>query len=190
MTRPLILLDRDGVINEDISPNGVIAWSQFQFIPHAKEAIATLHQAGYAIAIVTNQSAIGKGLMTETTLHDIHHHMMTAIREAGGDIDAIYSCYDHPDHPTHRRKPNAGMLEEALRQFNTQAEKTPMIGDALRDLQAAYTAHCPRILLRTGKGATLIEENDIKNLQPVTICANLMEAALHIINHYPPHNHA
>jgi D-glycero-D-manno-heptose 1,7-bisphosphate phosphatase len=190
MKRPLVLLDRDGVINEDIEPHGVVTPEAFRFIPEALGAIKMLHQAGFAIAIITNQSAVGKELMTLETLGTIHDMMLQEIRAFGGDIDAIYSCHDHPDHATHRRKPNAGMLEEALRDFKADAATTPMVGDALRDMQAAYTMGCPRILVRTGKGQHVLEKNSIEGLQPVTICANVREAATHILTHFLPSRHA
>lgn len=184
MTRPLVLLDRDGVINEDITPHGTLNLEAFRYLDGALDAIATLHRAGFAMAIVTNQSAVAKGLLSEATLHAIHEKLLRDVRTHGGDVDAIYVCTDHPDTPSHRRKPNSGMLEEALADFGVLAANTPMVGDAQRDMQAAHSLGCPRILVETGKGKATIEKNLIQDLQPVTICANLPDAVAHIIRHY------
>ena len=147
----LVLLDRDGVINVD-TPKGITSPDQLQLIDGSAQAIARLNKAGIKVAVITNQSVVGKGLISEAQLHDIHDYLMVLLAQHGAQLDGLYWCADHPDSPTNRRKPNAGMLLEALSNFGAEPAQTPMLGDALRDLQAAQTAGCPAHLVRTGKG--------------------------------------
>lgn len=184
----LVMLDRDGVINTDISPHGTLHWQDFQFIEGSLQAIALLTQAQFQLVIITNQSAIGKGLMSLSALNEIHSHMLSTIQSHGGNIQKIYYCPDHPDHPSMRRKPNAGMLLEALHDFKCPAHSSIVIGDALRDMQAAHSAGCPRILVQTGKGKETLHKGLPDTLQPVTICDNLLAATNYIIHSIPKPN--
>ncbi len=181
--RPLILLDRDGVINED-RPQGVTCLAEFVFISGVLEAIATLTRAGFHLAVVSNQSGVAKGLLSETTLQAIHDYLIHRVAEAGGRIDAVYVCTDHPDHPTHRRKPGSGMIEEALHDFHAAAAHTPVIGDDLRDLEAARNAGCPRLLVKTGKGQFLLNKGVPLHVQPVEVFDNVAAATPYLIRHF------
>jgi D-glycero-D-manno-heptose 1,7-bisphosphate phosphatase len=149
----LVILDRDGVINEDL-PTGVTRWEDFRFIPHSCDAIAKLCAAKHTVVIATNQSNVGRGLMMPETLAEIHYKMCEAITAAGGHISQIYVAPDAPDSNTQRRKPAPGMLLEAMRDYQSSPEQTVMIGDALRDIEAAAHAGIASILVATGKGHT------------------------------------
>ena len=176
----LVLLDRDGVINTDLKPHGVTHLDQLEIYPFALEAIALLTKAGVKIAVVTNQSAIGKGLMDEATLATIHEAIQKQSIASGGKIDAFYFCPDHPDRPTKRRKPDDGMIQEALADFGVSAGHTPLIGDSLRDMQAAAKAGCPAYLVATGNGGHTygqLEQHAIS----VTYCKNILDAAQRLI---------
>lgn len=179
----LVLLDRDGVINVD-TPTGVLTQAEFVLLPRAVEAIAMLTHAGCTIAICTNQSAIGKGWTTEKILADIHAAMLADIEKQGGKIARIYHAPEHPDVPSLRRKPAPGMLLDALHDFNAEAARTPYVGDALRDLEAAASAGCPRILTRTGKGTALEATGIPPHVAPVQVCDDLYDAARYILAHY------
>jgi len=179
----LVLLDRDGVINHDV-PEGILRVADFVFLPRAVEAIAQLTGAGFHIAICTNQSAVGKGLLDEETLTAIHEHLCAAVVAGGGRIDRIYSALEAPSTPSLRRKPAPGMLHEALTAFAADAAQTPMVGDMLRDLEAAAAAGCPRILTRSGKGAALERAGIPPHVAPVTVCDDLYAAAQHICATY------
>lgn len=179
----LVLLDRDGVINEDL-PQGVTSWQEFRLLPGALTAIARLTQAGCRIAIVTNQSAVAKGLMTEEELGAIHAQLRAEVEKAGGAINAIYYCTDHPDAPTERRKPAPGMLREALRDFGALPQNTACVGDALRDLEAATAAGCPGILVKTGKGQFTLNNGLPDALQPIVVMDDLSAAAEYILTHF------
>ena len=179
----LVLLDRDGVINCDL-PEGVVKFEEFQFLPRAIEAIVLLTKAGFSIAVCTNQSAAGKGTLAPETLDRIHGFMVEEVAKAGGRIDAVYAACDAPDVPSTRRKPAPGMLLEALAQFDAEPAKTPFVGDMIRDLQAAVAAGCPRILVRTGKGAKLEAQGIPSEVAPVSVYDDLFAAAQAIIVDY------
>ena len=179
----LVLLDRDGVINAD-TPMGVTALSQFQFLPRAIEGIALLTKAGFKVAVCTNQSVIGKGELSVAGLKEIHGFMQQEIRAQGGRIDQIYYAPDHPDAPSSRRKPAPGMLLEALAEFQADPARTPFVGDMVRDLEAAMVANCPRILVRTGKGAILEAKGIPSTLAPVSVYDDLCAAAQAICRDY------
>lgn len=179
----LILLDRDGVLNRDLPDVGVVHPEQFEILPRVGEAVAKLNRAGHVIAVVTNQSAVGKGLLTLPELEKMHARLQAEIRAAGGKIAEIFFCTDHPDRPTWRRKPNPGMVQEAMEKFKTPPSNTIFIGDALRDLQAAHAAGCRSILVRSGKGIATINHGIPVDCQPVAICDDLWDAAAWILEH-------
>lgn len=147
----LVILDRDGVINEDL-PSSVCRIAEFRFIDGSREAVAALCKAGHTVVIATNQSIVGKGTITMAELDAIHDHMCRSLREAHGHIAHIYVAPDAPDNATGRRKPGPGMLREAMRDHGAAPEDTVMIGDAQRDLEAARAAGVNAILVATGKG--------------------------------------
>ncbi len=147
----LIILDRDGVINED-RPESVRSLDHLRLLPGVGPAVAQLNQAGYAVAIATNQAVVGRGHIDLAMLDMIHAKMLSSLAGYGGRIDRIYVALETPEHATSRRKPGPGMLLEALRDFSAVAGDTFMIGDDLTDLSAAAAAACRPLLVRTGKG--------------------------------------
>lgn len=179
----LVLLDRDGVINEDL-PTGVLKFEDFVFLPRAIEAIAMFTRAGFDIAVCTNQSAIGKGWTTHEIVHQVHDFMCAQVEKAGGKIGAIYYAPEGPGELSTRRKPAPGMLREAMEQFGADPQNTPFVGDMLRDMNAAVNAGCPRILTRTGKGAKIEAEGIPPQCAPVVVVDDLFAAAEYIIRHY------
>lgn len=150
----LVLLDRDGVLNED-RPDSVRSAADLVMLPRSAAAVAKLNRAGLPVAVVTNQSIVGRGIIDAATLDTIHAHLQTMLGEAGARLDAIITCPDAPDAATERRKPGPGMLIEAMNRFGATPESTVMIGDDLKDLRAATAADCARILVRTGKGRAM-----------------------------------
>lgn len=179
----LVLLDRDGVINEDL-PGSVTHPDTMRLLPGAGEAIALLNRAGWKIAVVTNQSCVGRGKVSEAMLARIHEYMQHLLAEKGARLDKIYVCTDAPEQATYRRKPAPGMLLEAMREFNAPPERTPVVGDALRDLRAASAAGCPRYLVLTGKGQEALAQGLPHSLQPVQVEKNLLAAVRHMLHRY------
>jgi len=141
--RPVIILDRDGVLNEKAPrANYVRTWEEFKWLPGAKEALRALNQAGYRIIIVSNQAGVARGAMTEADLLDIHRRMVKDAENAGGRIDAIYYCPHDWDAGCECRKPAPGMLFQAQRDFNLDLSRTLFVGDDERDAQTADAAGC------------------------------------------------
>ena len=147
----LIILDRDGVINFD-SDAYIKRPEEWKAIPGSLEAIALLTQAGYHVAVATNQAGVGRGLFEMATLNAIHDKMHRAVGLAGGRIDAVFYCPHAQEADCSCRKPKPGLLEEIARRFGISLEGVPSIGDSLRDLQAAAAVGAQPILVLTGKG--------------------------------------
>lgn len=157
MKKPAIFLDRDGVLNRD-RPNYVKSWAEFEFLPGALEALRRLTASSYAIVVVSNQSAIGRGVVARENVDEIHFHMVRAIREAGGRIDAIYYCPHGPDDGCGCRKPHPGLLLRAAKELNLDLAASWFIGDSSSDMEAALAAGVHPILVRTGHGRTALPE--------------------------------
>ena len=172
----LVLTDRDGVLNED-RPEGVRSPEELRLIEGSAEALARLNRAGIPVAVVTNQSGLGRGVLDEAGLTAIHRRLEAALAEAAGArLDLILVAPDAPERAGPRRKPGPGMLLEALARFQVGAENAVMIGDDLRDLEAAAAAGCRRILVRTGKGARLADAGLPERLRPVELCRSFADA--------------
>lgn len=154
----LIILDRDGVINHD-SEQFIKSPDEWQPIDGALEAIAQLNQWGWRVTIATNQSGIGRGLFGMEMLNAINERMVKALARVGGRIDAIFFCPHAAESTCKCRKPHPGMLLQIAERFNAELAQVPVVGDSLRDLQAAKAAGAQPWLVRTGKGeATLANE--------------------------------
>lgn len=147
----LIILDRDGVINED-SDEYIKSPTEWQPIRGSLEAIAQLHRAGWRVVVATNQSGIARKLFNLDTLNRIHETMHRRVIEAGGLIDAVFFCPHGPDDDCDCRKPKPGMLYDIARRLRIDLRGVPAIGDSLRDIQAAETAGATPLLVKTGKG--------------------------------------
>lgn len=148
----LIILDRDGVINED-SDEYVKSVDEWFAIAGSLEAIAQLNSAGYTVAIATNQSGIGRGLFTLEDFEEMCEKMDILLDQVGGHIDGVFFCPCHPDENCDCRKPETGMLEDIQNVFELDnLNGVPFVGDSLRDLQAGKAMNCQPILVRTGKG--------------------------------------
>ncbi|MBI2382916.1 MAG: D-glycero-beta-D-manno-heptose 1,7-bisphosphate 7-phosphatase [Gammaproteobacteria bacterium] len=148
----LVILDRDGVINED-SPDYIKSVAEWKPIPGSLEAIARLCHAGYRVFVASNQSAIGRGYMDYDALFAIHDRMQRSVAELGGRIDAIAFAPDHPDQASAKRKPKPGMLLDIARRMGVSLDKVPVVGDSFRDIEAARAAKARPVLVRTGNGA-------------------------------------
>jgi D-glycero-D-manno-heptose 1,7-bisphosphate phosphatase len=176
----LILLDRDGVVNKDRS-DSVKSREEFTLLPRVISAIKLLNEASIPVALITNQAVVGRGLLSETGLEDIHDHMNELFKAEGAFIDRIYVCFS-ADPQDSRRKPNPGLLLDALKDFKVKAEDAIMIGDDVRDLQAASAIGCPRILVKTGKGLENIQKGLPESVMPVLCFHDLYEAVCHILH--------
>ena len=147
----LVILDRDGVINQD-SDAYIKSLDEWHPIPGSIDAIARLSRHGFTVAIATNQSGLGRGLFEMDTLNAIHEKMIKAAAQVGGRIDAIFFCPHTNVDKCRCRKPRPGMFEEIATRYNTDLAGVPAIGDALRDLKAAESVEAQPMLVLTGKG--------------------------------------
>ncbi len=156
---PLVILDRDGVINEE-SDQYIKAPAEWHPIKGSLQAIARLNKAGYRVVVATNQEAISRGLFDATTLLKIHTKMHQGVSAAGGRLDAIYFCPHGAEVRCHCRKPEPGMLLDAIQRFQADASQVHAVGDSWRDLQAAVNAGCKPVLVRTGNGRKTLTEHE------------------------------
>ena len=148
----LIVLDRDGVINED-SDAYVKTLDEWIPIPGSLEAIARLCKAGWTVAVATNQSGLARGLFDATTLGDMHFKMQQSVMELGGRIDLIVHCPHGPGEGCDCRKPLPGLFQQIAEHFHLQDLKgVPVVGDSHRDLHAGMRLGGVPYLVRTGKG--------------------------------------
>ena len=169
----LVILDRDGVINLD-SDAYIKSPDEWKPIPGSLDAIARLTQAGYQVAVATNQSGVGRGLFEMATLNAIHDKMHRAVGQAGGRIDAVFYCPHAMEANCRCRKPKPGLLEDIGKRFSASLKNVPCIGDSQRDLEAAAAVGGQPILVLTGKGAMTKREG---KLPPGTLVyKNLAEA--------------
>lgn len=172
-----ILLDRDGVINED-RDDYVKSWAEVRFIKGARQALKQIHQAGIPVVVITNQAAVGRGIITEADLADIHARLMRTIKKAGGSISKIYYCPHHPEAHCRCRKPHSGLLKKAARELHLDLTRCFFVGDALRDIQAGKRAGCHTVLVQTGQGEKSLEKIMAGQaaVAPDWVCDNLASA--------------
>ncbi|WP_110654265.1 D-glycero-beta-D-manno-heptose 1,7-bisphosphate 7-phosphatase [Salinicola halimionae] len=170
----LVILDRDGVINED-SDAYIKSLEEWRPLPNAIEAMARLYKAGWQVAIATNQSGIGRGYYDLDTLHAIHRRLTDLVESAGGSIAIIAYCPHRPDEGCDCRKPKPGMLLQIQRSLGFESlENSWMVGDSLRDIQAGLAAGCHTALVGTGNGADT-PANLPRSISPDWLCEDLAE---------------
>ncbi len=175
MRPKLVMLDRDGVLNRD-RPDSVKNPNELELLEGAAAAVARLNGFGCKIALVTNQSVVGRGIISGEMLELIHRHLTDRLARQGARLDAMFVCTDRPGPPSQRRKPAPGMLREAMQRFAVRPSEAVMIGDSLGDLQAAATVGCARVLVRSGKGAETQAAGLPANVLPVAVHADLAAA--------------
>ena len=141
-----VILDRDGVINHH-ELDYVTSWEQFVFMPDALEALRRLHEAGWLALVATNQSAVGRGMMTGAELEAIHSRMLAQVERAGGHIERVLCCPHRPDEGCTCRKPEPGLLLAAAREHDLDLTACYLVGDSPRDVAAGQAVGCTTILV-------------------------------------------
>jgi D-glycero-D-manno-heptose 1,7-bisphosphate phosphatase len=174
-----ILLDRDGVINEE-SPAFIKSPDEWLPLENSLEAIALLNQHGFRVVIITNQSGLARGLFDEKTLNSIHQKMRDDTQKVGGVIEAIYFCPHQTEDYCECRKPKAGLLKQFAADYDVDLKDVYFIGDSLRDIQAAQNGGAIPILVKTGNGAKTLQDNP-KFLTSLSIFENLHDAAKFLV---------
>lgn len=148
---PLVILDRDGVINQD-SDAYVKSVEEWIPIPGSAAAIARLCKAGFQVAIATNQSGLARGYFSQHDLDAMHAKMSSLIEAEGGSLAHIAWCPHGPDDGCDCRKPLPGLIDQIEKALGISAHGAPMVGDSQRDLEAGIARGCVPVLVRTGKG--------------------------------------
>jgi D-glycero-D-manno-heptose 1,7-bisphosphate phosphatase len=173
---PAIFLDRDGVLIEN-RPDYVRDWSHVEFLPDAIRALSLSATKNYKIVIVTNQSAVGRGLLSLGTAEEINRLLINSIHHQGGQVDGIYMCPHKPDDECSCRKPKPGLLLQAAKDLAVDLGRSWMIGDAWSDVQAGQNAGVRQlVLLKTGRGSEQLLMPRPENIADHLIFENLFEA--------------
>lgn len=173
-----VFLDRDGVINRQRA-GYVTSWSEFELLPGALHALCCLAALSVPILVITNQSAVGRGLISPGELDDIHERLRALVEEAGGRLDGFYVCPHSPETNCRCRKPWPGLLLQAARDFHLQQQGCIFVGDALSDYLAARAAGCNSILVRSGRQGPQLSDMVGPD---VPVVADLAAAAELILN--------
>lgn len=147
----LLILDRDGVINQD-SDDYIKSLEEWIPLPGAIAAIARLSRAGWTVAVATNQSGLARGYYDEATLDAMHQRLRQLVAEQGGELGLIVHCPHGPDDDCNCRKPMPGMLLQIAEHYRTDLKGVWFVGDSSGDLQAALAVDCQPVLVKTGKG--------------------------------------
>ena len=168
-----MLLDRDGTINRQVDGGYVTAWRNFEFLPGAVQAMSDLTRRGFQLVVVTNQAAVGKGLLTLPELDAIHARMTALIERADGRVARVYVCPHVPGDGCACRKPRPGLLHRAATELGVDLASTYMVGDSPTDVEAGLRAGCRTILLEREPGPSSSE----RAWQPHHVVRDLAAAA-------------
>lgn len=180
MSRPAVLhaiLDRDGVLNRELERGWLSSPSQWRWEEGSLEALQRLTRAGVKISVVSNQSGIGRGAITRSSVDEIHEWLETELAAAGVELTGIYVCPHAPGDGCDCRKPLPGLVHQAIARCGVPKESTVLIGDDKRDLEAGEAAGIPVALVLTGKGEQVRDQLERNAL----IFRNLLEAVISIL---------
>lgn len=170
-----IFLDRDGVICQN-REDYVKEWSEFRFLPRVAEALRRLQEEGFLLVVVTNQSAINRGLVSAESVDQINARMSQELQREGVHLDAIYYCPHRPDEDCNCRKPKPGLLVEAVSELGIAPQRSYLIGDALSDIEAGQTVGLVTVLVLSGKGRETLGRLSHGDLNPAHVSPDLRSA--------------
>ncbi|MBA7668790.1 D-glycero-beta-D-manno-heptose-1,7-bisphosphate 7-phosphatase [subsurface metagenome] len=182
-----VFLDRDGTINEEVSYLKDL--KDLKILPEAPGAIKLLNEHSFKVVVITNQSGVARGYLTEEKLEEIHEEMRRQLSEKGAQLDAIYYCPHHPTQGKGKyrkncwcRKPNPGMLERAASELELDLGRCYVVGDKLIDLQAGLRVDCKTVLVLTGYGKKYSNEKIEAKINIDYVAKTLKDAAEWITN--------
>ena len=178
--KPAVFLDRDGVLCEN-RDDYVKSLDEFVFLPGAAEAIASLKAAGLAVIVVTNQSAVGRGVVGQDVVDEIHDSMLAALKQDGAEVDDVLVCPHAPEANCGCRKPKPGLLTRAAEEHGIDLSASWMVGDASSDVAAGATAGCETVLVLTGRGADQYRIAPPGMIRATHVASDLAEAARWIL---------
>lgn len=173
---PAVFLDRDGVIIKN-RPTYVRTWDDVEILPDVLPALTRMTTRPYKIIIITNQSAVARGLISLRAAEKINQRLTDAIKKAGGRIDGIFMCPHKPDDNCECRKPRPGLIFQAADTLALDLKRSILIGDALTDLQAGLNAGVGKIaLVLTGRGLQQAQSLEVQQMKPFPVFDNLTQA--------------
>jgi len=181
MKKKAVFLDRDGTLNKDVGyPN---SFQSIEIFPYSFEAMRKINRAGLLAVIITNQSGVGRGLIVEKNLKEIHWKLQATFARHKAHLDGIYYCphYLHSSNPEYRknctcRKPFPGMALQAAADLNINIKKSYMIGDKVEDILFGLNIKAQPILVLTGFGLESQQKLKEKGIEPAHVASNLLEA--------------
>ncbi len=179
--RGAVFLDRDGVINASPTTRFVTDWKQFRFLPGVLEALQRLKAHGKKVIVVSNQSAVGRGILTRNQLNDITQRMLQRVESAGGKIRAVFYCLHRPDAGCSCRKPKTGLLKKAAQRFGINLKRSFVVGDAEADIAMGLKAGCRAILVLSGKQTHA--STRFMSVRPHRVVKDLDRAVRYILGH-------
>jgi D-glycero-D-manno-heptose 1,7-bisphosphate phosphatase len=180
VTVDAVFLDRDGVINCE-RRDYVKSRQEFELLPGVLDALAILADLIHPVLVISNQSAVGRGLLTMDILNEIHSELRRSVETHGGRIDAFYVCPHHPDDGCSCRKPQPGLLLQAARDFELDLGNCIFVGDSVTDYQAASAAGCRSVMVRTGRQGQELDHT-VGDAYGVPIVRDLLEAVNFIVS--------
>jgi histidinol-phosphate phosphatase family protein len=180
-----VFLDRDGTICEEV--NYLTNPAQFKMLPKVGEAIRLLNESGFKVIVVTNQSAIARGYMTENDLEAIHKKMLGELNKERAHIDAIYYCPHHPNDNCECRKPRAALLTKAASELGISLNDSYVVGDKQSDIELSGQVNCKSILVLTGHGLNELQAMKQWLIKPTYIAAYLYDAVRWILRNETAH---
>jgi D-glycero-D-manno-heptose 1,7-bisphosphate phosphatase len=173
---PAIFLDRDGVLIENVDQY-VRSWDDVVVFPGALAALSRLINKRWKLIVVTNQSVVGRGIISEEAAEQINARLLRVIQQAGGRIDGVYMCVHAPQVACSCRKPKPGLVLRAAAEHQIDLSHSLMVGDALSDVEAGQSAGIPvNVLVRTGRGHKQEKLQEAKSLQPFLVYDCLEDA--------------
>ncbi|MEX2367273.1 MAG: D-glycero-beta-D-manno-heptose 1,7-bisphosphate 7-phosphatase [Pseudohongiellaceae bacterium] len=175
-----IILDRDGVINQD-SDDYIKSPEQWLPIPGSIDAISKLSRAGFRIFVATNQSGLGRAYFDEFALARMHEKMHRLVEDLGGHITGVFFCPHTPEDKCACRKPATGLLDQMEHEFSLDLSGAHYVGDTEKDIDCALAKKCLPILVLTGKGASTLESLTDEKLKKIQVFPDLAAAAEHIL---------
>ena len=183
MKNKVVVLDRDGVINED-SDNFIKSADEWVPLKGSLEAISRLKKAGFIVAVATNQSGLARKLFDQGALQAMHDKMDSLLSQRGASVDSIEFCPHGPNDNCVCRKPKPGMLLKICKQFDIKPSETVFVGDTFTDVQAARMAGCQSVLVKTGKGQRTLDKHG--SIEGTTVYDNLS----HFVREFLKQNNA
>ncbi len=181
-----VFLDRDGTLNTDVSYLRFA--DELELIPGAAQAVRTLNDKGFAVCVITNQSGVARGFLTEADLVPIHARLRDELMRGGATLDQIYYCPHHPvagnapyNVECDCRKPKPGMLQRAAKELALDLQHSFVVGDSVVDIEAGNSVGACTILVRTGFGMKTLQVCSEKNIPIHFVADSIVEAADYII---------